>query len=257
MKLAELMSRGALVPSHLQGKPADCLMVIELAMRLQMSPFAVAQCTSVISGKIMLEGKLVGAALNASHILEGRMQYDFDGEGDSRKVTATARVRGAARPESVTVEYAKVKTSNGMWAKQPDQQLIYSANRIWARRHAPEVMLGVYSDEEWEVTRQERDEFSGETIDGTTTHAPADPVTPYGIQTTKGLREYPTLAAWKEGWEKAVKAYVAANAYDKLTAMRDMNEDLFRAIAEQDAAAVIEVRNMIGMNLGDAPVGDA
>ena len=66
IKLAEMMARGKLVPSHLHNSPGDCLMVIEASMRWQMSPFAVAQCTSVIQGKLMFEGKLVAAALNAS-----------------------------------------------------------------------------------------------------------------------------------------------------------------------------------------------
>ena len=69
MRLAEMMSTGKLVPAHLQKSPGDCLMVVELAMRFRMSPFAVAQCTSVIQGKLMLEGKLVAAAINSSGVL--------------------------------------------------------------------------------------------------------------------------------------------------------------------------------------------
>ena len=33
---------------------------------------------------------------------------------------------------------------------QPDQQLAYHGSRVWARRHAPELMLGVYSPEEFD-----------------------------------------------------------------------------------------------------------
>ena len=46
-----------------------------------MSPFAVAQSTSVIQGKLMFEGKLVSAAVQSSGILSSRLAYDFDGEG--------------------------------------------------------------------------------------------------------------------------------------------------------------------------------
>ncbi len=66
MALANIMAKGRLVPSHLQNAPADCLLVIEQAMRWGMSPFAVAQCTSVIKGKLMFEGKLVAAVVAAS-----------------------------------------------------------------------------------------------------------------------------------------------------------------------------------------------
>lgn len=155
MQLATMMAKGKLVPQHLRDSPGDCLLIIEQAMRWQMSPFAVAQCTSVIQGKLMFEGKLVAAALNSSGLLESRLREEFSGAGQSRSVKLTGTIRGEKQPRSITVTLAEAKTSNGMWAKQPDQQLVYFATRAWARRHAPEVMLGVYSPEE----------FEGQTID--------------------------------------------------------------------------------------------
>jgi hypothetical protein len=151
MRLAEMMSTAKLVPAHLQGKPGDCLLVIEQAMRWGMSPFAVAQATSVIQGRLMFEGKLVSAALNASGILSNRMTFDYEGEGASRAVTASAMIRGETTARTIRCTLAEAKTTNGMWVKQPDQQLAYFTTRAWARRHAPEVMLGVYAPEEFDT----------------------------------------------------------------------------------------------------------
>lgn len=150
MKLAEVMSTGKLLPTHLQGKPGDCLMVIEQAIRWGMSPFAVAQATSVIQGKLMFEGKLVAAAINASGILSGRLSYDFMGSGDARTVTVKGTLKGEGASRDVSVILKDARTSNQLWQKQPDQQLVYHGTRVWARRHAPEVMLGVYSPDEME-----------------------------------------------------------------------------------------------------------
>jgi hypothetical protein len=36
-----------------------------------------------------------------------------------------------------------------MWQIQPEQQLMYHGVRVWARRHMPELMLGVWSPEEF------------------------------------------------------------------------------------------------------------
>jgi hypothetical protein len=179
VRLAELMSHGKLVPNHLQKSPGDCLMVIEQAQRWGMSPFAVAQSTSVIQGKLMFEGKLVSAALHSSGLLQDRLNYRFEGEGDNRKVIAWATIRGESQPREVEVKLKDVKTNNGMWTKQPDQQLIYSANRIWGRRHAPEIMLGVYSPEEFEpATRSAEPSYAGKTIDGVAEPAAATSATP-------------------------------------------------------------------------------
>lgn len=151
MKLAEMMSGAKLVPLHLQGKPADCLLVIEQASRWKMSPFAVAQCTSVISGKLMYEGKLVAAVVNANGGLDERLSFAYSGDGESRKITVSGKFRGEKEARTVDVVFKDVKTANSMWQKQPDQQLMYSGTRAWARRHAPELMLGVYSPEEFDV----------------------------------------------------------------------------------------------------------
>lgn len=150
MKLAEMMSGAKLVPVHLQGKSADCLLVIEQASRWKMSPFAVAQCTSVIQGKLMYEGKLVAAVVNANGGLEERLSFDYKGTGETRAITVSGKFRGEKDPRTVDVALKDVKTANSMWQKQPDQQLMYSGTRAWARRHAPELMLGVYSPEEFD-----------------------------------------------------------------------------------------------------------
>ncbi|NHN93897.1 hypothetical protein GVI59_18580, partial [Acetobacter sicerae] len=103
MQLAKAMSSAKMVPQHLQGSPGDCLMVIEQAMRWQMSPFAVAQATAVVRGKMCFEGKLVAAAVQASGVLEGRLDYDFSGVGDSRKVFVMGRIKGEAKDRTVEV----------------------------------------------------------------------------------------------------------------------------------------------------------
>ncbi|HXJ28275.1 MAG TPA: recombinase RecT, partial [Streptosporangiaceae bacterium] len=165
MRLAEMMARGKLVPTHLQGSAGDCLMVIEQAVRWGMSPFAVAQCTSVVrGGKLMFEGKLVAAAVHTSGILIGRLSYEFSGSGADRKVVASGLMRGEEAPRTVEVSLAAAKTENEHWKKSPDQMLTYHAARVWARRHAPEVMLGVYSPEEFEP-QAPRDNFAGTTIE--------------------------------------------------------------------------------------------
>lgn len=150
IKLAEMMANANLVPTHLQKKPADCLLVIEQASRWKMSPFAVAQCTSVIQGKLMYEGKLVAAVVNANGNLIERLSFDYSGEGENRTVKVSGRFANEKEARAIEVTLKNVKTANTMWQKQPDQQLMYSGTRAWARRHAPELMLGVYSPEEFD-----------------------------------------------------------------------------------------------------------
>ncbi|MBS1096368.1 recombinase RecT [Gluconobacter sphaericus] len=151
MHLAKAMSSAKMVPNHLQGSPGDCLMVIEQAMRWQMSPFAVAQATAVVRGKMCFEGKLVAAAIQTSGVLEGRLNYEFEGDGQGRKVICSGLIRGEKKPRTVEVLLKDAKTDNQWWTKTPDQMLSYHSARVWARRHTPEVMLGVYAPEEFDT----------------------------------------------------------------------------------------------------------
>ena len=174
MDLATMMAKGNLVPQHLQGQPGNCLLVIEQSMRWGMSPFAVAQETSVIQGKIMNSGKLVAAAVNASGVLASRLRETFSGEGNDRTITLSGVLRGETEPRTITVRMGDAKTSNQMWTKQPDQQLVYFATRAWARRHVPEVMLGVYSPEEFDEPRPTP--HHGPTIEARAEPVPTDPM---------------------------------------------------------------------------------
>jgi hypothetical protein len=150
VKLAEIMATAKLVPTHLQKSPADCLLVIEQAIRWGMSPFAVAQATSIVSGKLMFEGKLVAAAIQGSGVIHGNLNYVYKGEGDKREVTVSGILRGEQEARTITARFKDVRTENKHWDKNPDQMLSYMGARIWARRHAPAVMLGVYAPDEFE-----------------------------------------------------------------------------------------------------------
>ena len=152
MELAKMMAGARLVPKDLQGSPADCLMVIQQAVRWQMDPFAVAQECSVIQGKLMQSGKLVAAVVNTRANLTARLSFAYDGNGDHRTITVSGQLQGESEPRSVTVVLKDAKTNNRVWQTQPDQQLMYHGARVWARRHTPEVMLGVWSPEEFDET---------------------------------------------------------------------------------------------------------
>lgn len=208
-RLAEMMSKGKLVPSHLQASPGDCLMVIEQAVRWGMSPFAVAQSTSVISGKLMFEGKLVAAALHTSGVLATRLDYQYSGTGNDRQLVVSALLVGEKEPRTVTVKLADAKTNNGMWTKQPDQQLAYHGARVWARRYAPEVMLGVYSPEEMESPPQPA--YSGVTID-----AQAETVTE--------LKPKPTVKDWLAKLRAELNAATSREAVFAIVSREDVQK---------------------------------
>ena len=212
MSLANIMAKGRLVPSHLQNAPADCLLVIEQAMRWGMSPFAVAQCTSVIKGKLMFEGKLVAAAVQTSGAIIGHLDYKFEGAGPDRTVVVSARRVGDDGPREVRVRWADARTDNPLWTKQPDQQLAYHGARVWARLWVPSVMLGVYSREEMAEDGTPPDTFAGQTIEATA-EAPAAPV-----EAPLTMDNADTVKKFLMATQAALDAAATADAVDAIIA---------------------------------------
>jgi len=149
-RVAKLMSSASLAPAHLrgEGKLGDCFLVAAQAFRWRMDPFAVAQHTYVLSGKLGYEGKLIAAIVNASGKLQGSLDYRYMGAGDQRSVTVSGKLVGDAEPREVVGTVAGWKTGNEQWKKNTDQMLAYRGAREWARRYMPEAILGIHADDD-------------------------------------------------------------------------------------------------------------
>lgn len=166
IRLAGMMAKTKGLPQHLRGDEGTCLMIVEQAMRWGMSPFAVAQCTSSIQGKLMHEGKLVAAAVECCGGIIGGLDYDFTGSAakpETLAVKVTGKRASDGKMKDITLRWADAKTDNKFWKSQPEQQLCYAGARVWARRHTPAVLLGVYAPEEF--TRNEMLPHHGPTLE--------------------------------------------------------------------------------------------
>lgn len=171
VRFATLMADSkATVPAHLAGKPADCLAVTMQAAQWGMNPFAVAQKTHVVNGSLGYEAQLVNAVVSSSNLLSTRLNYRWDGDwskvnGKSDKspsltVTVSAVLKGESEPRELTISMAQAGVRNSpLWEQDPRQQLAYLCVKRWARLHAPDVLLGVYTPDELQETapRVERD----------------------------------------------------------------------------------------------------
>jgi hypothetical protein len=156
--LAEAMAKAKTVPDHLRGSPGDCLRVVELAQRCRQSPFALADHSYLTGGKLALDGQAMMALINAHPKIDGSLDYRYEGQGEKRSVRVVGRVgrlRGEAREREVLVTLAQgladSKGARARWERDADQMLAYYGARKWARRHAPEVTMGLYTPDELEA----------------------------------------------------------------------------------------------------------
>lgn len=159
-RVAKAMALSNLMPQHLKGgnhdqTAANCLRIVNQAVRWGIDPFAMMDETYVVSGKLGYQGKLVAAIVNRRGGLDGRLTYEFSGSGENRTVKVSGTFEGDDEPSTIELSVKQAKTTNKMWTSDPDQKLVYSAVTKWARRHCPEVLLGVLTDDDLDRMHQD------------------------------------------------------------------------------------------------------
>jgi len=151
IRFAEVMCRADIaLPQHLRGNAGACMAVALQALEWQMSPFAVASKSYSVGGRIAYEAQLIAAVVNTRSGIKGRLRYEYLGEGNELSCRVTGILDGQeCEYETPPIGAITVKNSP-LWKSDPRQQLGYFAARSWARRHCPEVILGVYDRDELE-----------------------------------------------------------------------------------------------------------
>src|SRR5258708_3621680 len=113
---------------------ANCFLVVNQAVRWGMDPFAVAQCVSVVHGKLCYEGKLISAVLDAK--LGVRLKYEWNNKlGDEMAITVSGKFPDDGSTEKVAGTVADWKTTGKgtPWIpKQYRKMLAYRGAREWA-----------------------------------------------------------------------------------------------------------------------------
>lgn len=186
VKFAEVMARADIaLPKHLRGNAGACMAVALQAMEWNLSPFAVASKSYAVNGAIAYEAQLIAAVVNTRSGIKGRLKYRYEGEGPSLTCTVTGTLDGEECTYT-SPPMGSITTKNSpLWKSDPQQQLGYFAARSWARRHCPEVILGVYD-------RDEAEEFRGP--DNAKNITPVfDPLSDEPVATQRAADEHQTF----------------------------------------------------------------
>ncbi|KKN36574.1 hypothetical protein LCGC14_0772440 [marine sediment metagenome] len=155
-RLGELYSRSCMVPDAFRGKPADCAIGVQLAMRWGIDPFMLFQKMYVVHGKPSIESQLAIALANAAGVFTTRIAYRMEGtvDSDDRRCVAYATMDDTNQvvEEMVSVAIAKKMgwwaKKDSLWPKMTDLMLKYRAAMWLIRTNAPEVLMGFLSKEE-------------------------------------------------------------------------------------------------------------
>lgn len=170
-----LMHSTLLNPSVRGDSPQACfsnlMLVFDLSDRWKLPALSIAQCISIVHGKVVYEGKLIAAMLTAS--LGVRLHYHYTGERgtdgyrifvadrdwadlseeDLAQVAPDRYPRGWRVIDGSVADWKTYgkdgRTPNPAWVGAAQRnQLSYRGSREWTRLFEPAQLLGVYGDDE-------------------------------------------------------------------------------------------------------------
>lgn len=223
MDFGQLMAKaGPMVGKAFRGAPGSCVAIAMQAMRWNMDPFAVSQKAYVTQDKygneqIGYEAQLINAVVLSNAPMMRRPQYAFTGSGNRRRCKVTIWLRG----ESEALEYETPEIvpegRSPLWKNDLDQQLSYFAIRSWARRHMPELLMGVYAVDELQdagvigeahIVGEYDQRPAGERVGGVIGGKPArDAFDDLALR----MSESEDAAALEEVWSEAESANLSSN----------------------------------------------
>lgn len=155
-RMADAMSKATIVPRDYQSNPGNCMIAIDTAARMGISPMMVMQNLYIVNGRPAWSSQWIIAAINASKKYSCDLQFEYgdakeDG-GLSCRAWAFDHMGNRVYGPKITMEMAKkegwVGKNGSKWQTMPDVMISYRAASFFGRRNCPEITLGIYAEEE-------------------------------------------------------------------------------------------------------------
>jgi hypothetical protein len=179
-RVAKALSTSTLVPSDYRNNIPNTMIALEMAQRVNASPMAVMQNLYIIHGRPSWSSQFTIAALNGCGRFSS-IRFSVRGEGDSKECYAWAVAKEDGEKlvgPVVSIKMAKAEgwfsKKGSKWQTMPDLMLRYRAAKFFGNLYAPDIMMGMTTeDESRDIRRQPRQEKEVEITQGFT---PAEPV---------------------------------------------------------------------------------
>lgn len=155
-KIAQNLCNSDMIPSSYHGKPQNVIVALEIANRMNVSPFMVMQNLYMVKGKPSWSGQACISLLKASKdfsyinpIYVGKQGTDSYG---CYFKAISAKTGDELIGTTITIAMAKAEgwMSNSKWKNMPEQMLAYRAASFFARIYLPNALMGLSTEGEVE-----------------------------------------------------------------------------------------------------------
>lgn len=166
LSMAQTLSKSEIIPQSYKGKPADCLIAIDIANRLGLSPAIVMQNSQCVRGKFTWSGSACKAMIDGCGKYQ-KTRYVYVGEEGKDSygcyLEAIDNDGDIIKGVPVTIGMAKKEgwynKDGSKWLTLPDLMLKYRAAAFFMRTECASIAMGFLTTEEVE------DIYGKQTID--------------------------------------------------------------------------------------------
>lgn len=155
-RAARLLAQSSLVPKEYQNNLPNCVIALNMALRMNSDPLMVMQNLHVINGRPSWSSQFLISTFNTCGRFSA-LRYEWVGEPNTDDWGCRAWAIEKATGEklvgaTVTIGLAKKEgwynRPGSKWQTMPQQMLMYRAAAWFIRAYAPEIAMGMQTAEE-------------------------------------------------------------------------------------------------------------
>lgn len=155
-RMASALAQSTVVPRAYQGNVGNCMIAIEMASRINTSPMMVMQNLYIVNGNPAWSSQWIIAMINSSKRYKTELQFEFGrdpaDEGLSCKAWAEDYSGHRVEGPKITMKMAREEgwstKSGSKWKTMPEVMIRYRAASFFGRMNCPDMIMGIYSQEE-------------------------------------------------------------------------------------------------------------
>ena len=156
LQYAKLYAQSTMFPRAYQNNPGNCMIAIDFAKRMGISPFMVAQNLDIIQGNPCWKSTAAIALINNCGRFEP-LEYEikhnedwteFSGYAYAKEKASGKVCKGTVVDKKMCVDMGWWDKNGTFWKKMPEQMLVYRTSVFFARKYCPEALMGLYTTDE-------------------------------------------------------------------------------------------------------------
>lgn len=151
-RIGQAFAASSLVPQQYQDNVANCIVALEMANRMGASPLMVMQNLYIVHGNPGWSAKFLIACFNQCGRFSA-LRYEWTADRAGCRAWAIEKATGE-RIDGPQVTLAMAKDegwstkSGSKWKTMPELMLMYRAAAFLIRTYAPEISMGLQTDDE-------------------------------------------------------------------------------------------------------------